>query len=362
MISAGSLVPTGHPLRAIKALCDARLVELSPRLEAMYAREGRPSIAPERLLKAKVLAALYGVKSERRLCEDIQFNFLYRWFLDLDMGAAPWDASTFSKNQERLLAHAIAEEFFFAVVTHARIEGLMSVDHFSVDGTLIEAWASIKSFKAKETATAPSGDNPPQDPGNPEVNFRGEKRRNDTHASTTDPEAELARKGKGKEAKLSFGAHAVMENRNGLLVDLTISPAASSTESREALGQLQRLEEERGIKPRTVAGDKGYHNAAFVAECRENGITPHIATIDGRQVKGLDRRTTTRPGYAASQRCRKKIEEIFGWMKTCGGFRKSRYQGIERTQLCAWFTGIAYNVLRISRLMAMRSKKSAAPA
>jgi len=258
-----------------------------------------------------------------------------------------FDASSFSRNRDRLLEHAVAAKFFTAVVEQARAAHLMSHDHFTVDGTLIEAWASLKSFRKDE---APEDREPPDDPGNPTVNFHGEKRSNETHASTTDPESRLARK-KGKESKLSYSGHALMENRNGLLVDFRIEPADGFAERRAALEMLEdNVTKERRI---TVAGDKGYDTADFVRDCRAINVTPHIAqTSDPRRRSAIDDRTTRHPGYLVSQRKRKRVEEIFGWMKTVANFARTRYEGLQRTQMAAWFVGAAYNLLRICRLKA----------
>ena len=319
---------------------------MSDVFEQMYAEQGRPSIAPERLLKAKVLIALYSVRSERLFCEMLEYNLLFRWFLDMDMMESAWDASTFSKNQERLKTHCVGAIFFTYVVERAREENWISDEHFTVDGTLIEAWASLKSFKSRgEQDQQP----PTDDPGNPTVNFHKERRSNQTHQSTTDPEARLAKKGRGKEAKLCFGAHALMENRHGLCVDLQVR-STEQTEVAVAKEMIELQQEMGPVPPRTVGADKAYHSKEFVGFCREEEIKPHVATLSGRRTPGLDRRTTQSKGYTLSQKLRKRIEEIFGWMKTVGGFRKSRYRGVERTQLCAYFVGASYNLLRMAKL------------
>jgi transposase len=348
LINPESRVPATHPLRAIKKFVDEVLRSMTDVFEKMYAQEGRPSIAPERLLKAKVLIALYSVRSERLFCEMLEYNLLFRWFLDMDMMESAWDASTFSKNQERLKTHCVGAIFFTHVVERAREENWISDEHFTVDGTLIEAWASLKSFK-------PHGEQdqePPDDPGNPTVNFHNERRSNQTHQSSTDPEARLAKKGHGKEAKLCFGGHALMENRHGLCVDLQVR----STEVTEvaAAKEMVELQQEIGqVAPKTIGADKAYHSKEFVDFCREEEIKPHVATRTDRRTPGLDGRTTHSKGYAQSQKVRKRIEEIFGWMKTVGGFRKSRYRGVERTQLCAYFVGASYNLLRMAKLVAV---------
>lgn len=342
--SPESRVPATHPLRAIKRLCDEALVKLTRTFEEMYSTTGRPSIPPERLLKASLLIALYSVRSDRLFCEMLDYHILFRWFLDMNLEEASFDASSFSKNRERLMEHEVAAKFFDAVIRLAQREGWLSDEHFTVDGTLIEAWASLKSFKprgAKDT-------DPPDDPGNPTVDFRGEPRGNATHESTTDAEAKLMRKGKGKEARLSFGGHALMENRHGLLVDIRISDATAH--ETHAADDLITRARDNGIRVKTLGGDRGYHTRPFVARLRRRRIRPHIARIDGRCTPGLDARTTRHATYAVSQRKRKRIEEIFGWMKVIGGFRKTRFHGIERTQLAAYLVGTAYNLLRLSRL------------
>jgi len=346
-------VPGRHPLRGIKVLADAVLADLSPLFDAMYSEIGRPSIPPERLLKASILMALYTVRSERLFCEQLDYNLLFRWFLDMNMVEDGFVPTVFTKNRERLLKHDVAGEFFRRVVQGARAEGLMSHEHFTVDGTLIEAWASLKSFRPKDEK--PADREPPDDPGNPTVNFRGEKRSNVTHQSTTDPEARLARK-KGKESALSYSAHALMENRHGLLVDFRIEEANGTAERTTALAMLRdEVVEGRRV---TMAGDKGYDVRDFVANCRALGATPHVAqnivtTEKAHRRSAIDGRTTRHPGYAVSQVKRKLVEEIFGWCKTIGNFRKTRYKGRPRTQLAAYFVGAAYNLLRIARLLAV---------
>lgn len=346
------VIPRNHPLRTIKPVVDDILKGMSPLFDEMYSQEGRPSIPPERLLKAQVLIALYSVRSRNLFAEQLQYNLLFRWFLDMDLTEASFDDSTFSKNQERLLKHAAAQVFFEAVISQARLQQYVSNDHFTVDGTLIEAWASLKSFKPKDATKADGDKNRPDDPGNPTVDFHGEKRSNQTHESTTDPECRLYKKGKGKEAKLCYGAQALMENRNGLLLDIKIANPVERTETVAALELIRKQKEIHGVTPQTVGADKGYHNKEFVQGCREKEIKPHVAEMKNRKVDGLDGRTTATPEYAASQKVRKRIEEIFGWMKTVGGFRKTRVIGIERTQMEGYWVGAAYNLVRIGRLMA----------
>ena len=342
-VSIEDRIPADHPLRAIKAKADSVLASMNAAFEAMYAEGGRPSIAPERLLKASLLIALYSVRSERLFCEQLDYNMLFRWFLDMDLETKAFDHSTFSLNRARLIEHDIAKRFFAGVVAQAHAERLLSDEHFTVDGTLIEAWASFKSFKRKDgEPPRPGGD------GTGMADFRGEKRTNATHESSTDPQARLMRKGNGQPAKLSYGAHALMENRHGLLIDLAITEATLA-EPRAAAPLVDRRRRARhGM--RTLGADKGYHTKAFVGLLRRRGIAPHLARIERRLTPGLDARTTRHAGYAVSQRKRKRIEEIFGWMKTIGGLRKTRFVGQAKTQMAAYLIGAAYNLLRMARL------------
>lgn len=340
LLNAEDLVARDHPLRALKALADAALSSMSPFLDAMYASCGRASVPPEVLLKAKLLTALFSVRSERQLCEQLRYNLLFRWFLDLDMLGAAFDHSTFSKNQERLLAHDAAGQFFAVVVAQARAAGLMSEDHFTVDGTLIEAWASMKSFRPKNHD---SGDS------NGWSDFKGESRSNHTHESKTDPEAMLAKKGRGQAAKLSFSGHALMENRNGLLVDMRIDRATGTAEREAALAMID--DHAKKHVPATLGADKGYDTKDFVAGCRSRGVTPHVTMNENaRRHSAIDRRTTRHEGYTISQVVRRRVEQIFGWMKTVGGLRRTRWRGTARTQLAAYVVGAAYNLLRIAKL------------
>lgn len=357
--SPEEMVPKDHPLRGVKRLADAALKEMSARLDGMYASGGRESVPPEALLKGSLLIAFYSLRSERMLCEQLGYNMLFRWFLDMDMTAVPFDHSTFSKNRERLMEHDVAREFFRRVVEQARHARLMSSEHFTVDGTLIEAWASLKSFLPKEEARKERNrrkakrkndrDGKGGGGSNPTVNFHGEKRSNDTHESKTDPESKLYRKGDSQPARLYFGAHALMENRNGLLVDLRISEADGHAERDTALFML--AEELPGSKRITVGADKGYDTKEFVGICRHLGITPHVAQHQTMRRSAVDARTARHSGYDVSQRVRKRIEEIFGWMKTVGGFRRTRFKGRRRTQLAAYFTAAAYNLIRMTRLL-----------
>jgi transposase len=348
LFSIEARIPGDHPLRRIKKLADERLVELSPVFDRMYSQVGRPSIAPERILKSLLLIALYSVRSERQFCEQLGYNLLFRWFLDMELEEESFDATVFSKNRDRLMEHEVGRLFFDAVVRQAREAKLMSDDHFTVDGTLIEAWASLKSFRPKGEDR--SGDKDQGDPGNRWVDFHGEKRSNKTHESKTDPESLLARKGPGKEAKLCYGAHALMENRNGLLVDVKITQATGTAE-REAAEEMIKRQRRKGVRVKSLGADKNYDTCGFVNFLRGRKIAPHVAANTGRKGgSAIDGRTTRHQSYRISQRIRKKIEEIFGWAKTVGGFRKTRYRGTGRTQLAAWWVGAAYNLLRMAKL------------
>ena len=342
-----SRIPMDHPLRTIKYIADGALAELSPVFDAMYVDDGRPSIPPERLLKASLLMSLYSIRSERAFCEQLEYQLLYRWFLGMDLVEPVFDRSTFSKNRQRLLEHKVAQQFFDAVVQQADRRGLLSSEHFTVDGTLIEAAASLKSFKPKDE---PPSHKPPDDPGNPTVNFHGQRRSNATHQSTTDPEARLAKKGKGKEAHLAYAAHALMEHRNGLLMDFQVNQATGTAE-REIVPDLIDQARERGFRPRTLAGDKAYDTRQCVADLRARNVTPHLAQNTRGRRSAIDQRTTRHAGYAVSQRKRKRVEEIFGWMKTVGGFRRTRFIGLELTQLAAYLVATAYNLVRMARLV-----------
>jgi transposase len=345
IMEPGDRVPREHPLRRVKELADAALAQLSPLFDEMYSLIGRPSIPPERLLKASLLMALYTVRSERMFCEQLNCNLLFRWFLDMEVAEPSFDHSSFSRNRARLLEHDVAHEFFTRVVAQARNLQLLSDEHFTVDGTLVEAWASLKSFKRKDREPS----QPPDDPGNPTVNFHGERRSNATHQSTTDPEAKLARKGAGKEAKLCYSANALMENRHGLLIEFAVEPADGYAERKGARAMLETALP--GSRRITLGADKAYDTREFVAACRALKVTPHLARNEGRAGgSALDRRTARHAGYAISQRVRKRVEEIFGWMKTVGGLRRTRYRGLERTQLHAYLVAAAYNLLRIARL------------
>jgi transposase len=347
LLSPDQRVPKNHPLRGIRLVADDALEGMDSVLDEMYSTTGRPSIPPERLLKSFILMALYSIRSERLFCEQLDYNLLFRWFLDMDMVEDSFNHSVFSKNRQRLLDHGIAQLFFSQVVGYARGKGLLSDDHFTVDGTLIEAWASLKSFRPK--GEKPSSPSSTDDAGNPTVNFRGETRSNQTHRSTTDPESRLMRKGKGKEAKLSYCLNALMENKNGLLVDFRVAPATGMAERETALTMLD--ESLPGSKLITLGADKGYDTWKFVNLCRMRKVTPHVAQNTGRKGgSAIDGRTTRHPGYSVSQRIRKRVEEIFGWTKTVGNFAKTRYLGLAKTHLAAHFVGAAYNLLRVAKL------------
>jgi transposase len=339
-ISPETRVPKDHPLRPIRKVTDNVLKDLSRAFTAMYSKVGRPSVPPEQILRALLLQVLYTVRSERMLMEQLEYNLLFRWFVGLNMDDPVWDVTVFTKNRTRLLEADIARRFFYLVVEQARSLDLLSDEHFTVDGTLLEACASLKSFKRMgETDQTPR-----DDPGNPTVNFHGEERSNDTHQSTTDAEAMLARKGCGKEAKLSYTGHVLMENRNGLVTDVEVLPATGTAERDAALMMIESLP---GVGPVTVAGDKGYDTKDFVAECRNMNATPHVAQ---KRNSAIDARTTRHAGYVISQQRRKRVEEIFGWMKTVGGMRKLRHRGL---QLVGWmftFAAAAYNLVRIRNL------------
>jgi len=342
-LSPGDLIPADHPIRRIRVVVDAVLGELDGEFSAMYAKSGRPSVPPEQLLKATVLMAMYSIRSERAFCERLNYDLLFKWFLGLAIDAKAFDATTFSKNRQRLLDHEIADRFFAAVVAQAKLRRYVSSDHFSVDGTLLEAWASHKSFQPKD------GPPPSLPPGrNAEVSFHGQRRTNQTHASTTDPEARMARKSNATAAKLSYAGHLLMEHRNALLVDIELSEANGYAERDTALEMLARLPAMK--RRRTVAGDKAYDTAGFVADVRALGITAHVAPNTTRQRSTIDGRTTRHLGHQTSQRIRKRIEEPFGWIKTIAGGRKLRYLGKARNR--AWFvmTGAVYNIIRITAL------------
>jgi len=341
-------VAADHPLRTIKRLADQALGQLSSLFDRMYADIGRPSIPPERLLKASLLIALYSVRSERAFCEELDYNLLWRWFLDMKLIEPSFDATTFTKNRQRLLQHRVGQQLFDEVVAAADQKGLLSDEHFTVDGSLIEAAASLKSFKPRDGGPRDHDDD---DPGNPSVDFHGERRLNATHQSRTDPEARLYKKGKGKEARLVFMAHALMENRNGLLIDFQVT-GATGTAERDMVPLLLDEAGKRGYHPKSLGADRGYDTKGCVAAMRRRRVTPHVARNTSRRASAIDGRTTRHPGYAWSQRLRKRVEEIFGWIKTVGGFRRTRYRGLARTGLAGYLVATAYNLVRIGRLIA----------
>ena len=339
-ISAERRVPQDHPLRPIRAMADAALERLGPCFDAIYASSGRPSIAPEKLLRALLLQVLYTVRSERMLMEQLDYNFLFRWLVGLNLDEPVWDVTVFTKNRERLLKGAVAEGFFTAVVEQARAQGLLSDEHFTVGGTLIEAWASHKSFQRKDADRK----TPADEPGNPSVDCHGERRRNQTHQSTTDPAARLARKGAGKEAKLSYAGHVLMENRNGLAVQGCVTQATGRAEPQAAMAMVEKIP---GWHRLTLGADKGYERQEFIEELRDHQVTPHLAC---KLTTIIDERTTHHPGYLISQRKRKRIEEIFGWLKTVAGLRKTRHRGLPRVGWMFSFALAAYNLVRMRNL------------
>jgi transposase len=342
-LSPEERVRKDHPLRAVRAMVDEVLKELSRRFDAMYAKVGRPSIPPEQLLRAQLLQMLYSIRSERLLMEEIDYSMLFRWFIGLNLDDKVWDATVFTKNRDRLLAADVAKEFLVQVVEKARTQGWASDEHFTVDGTLLEAWASAKSFQRKDKKQPP-----PDDPGNPTVNFRGETRSNDTHASTTDPESQMAKKGEGKESKLSYCGNLLVENRNGLIVDAEVFQANGTAERDAALIMLEKLP---GMQPVTVGGDKGFDTRDFVKECRNLQVTPHVAqNHERRGGSAIDGRTTRHAGYGISQRKRKRIEECFGWLKTIALMRKVRHRGVSKVHWLFTFACAAYNLVRMRNL------------
>jgi transposase len=351
-VSCEARVPQDHPLRRIRAIVDEALEVLSVDFERLYARTGRPSIAPEKLLRALLLQAFYTVRSERQLMEQLDYNLLFRWFVGLGMDAAVWDASVFSKNRDRLLEGDVAQKFLASVLSQPRVKGLLSNEHFSIDGTLIEAWAGHKSFKPKDGPDDGPDDGADDGGGsggrNADRDFRGERRRNETHASTTDPEARLYRKGRGQPAELCHMGHLLMENRHGLIVGATLT-CATGTAEREAA--LHLLDAQGGRSRRTAGMDKAYDVASFVAALRARRVTPHLARNDTARRSAIDRRTTRHPGYAVSQRLRKRIEEPFGWIKTIAGLRQTRHRGTARVGWMFTLAAAAYNLVRLPKLV-----------
>jgi transposase len=339
-----SRVPQDHPLRVIRRITDAALAALGERFEALYSEVGRPSVAPEKLLRALLLQAFYSVRSERQLTEQLGYNLLFRWFVGLSVDEPVWDPTVFSKNRDRLLAGDIAAEFMGAVLNLPEVKRLLSAEHFSVDGTLIQAWASMKSFRRKDGA-----DEPPGRGRNGERNFRNEKRSNATHASTTDPDARLARKATGKEAKLAFHGHLLMENRNGLVVDARLTLATGTAEPEAALAMLSEMP---GAHRITVGADKAYDTAALVAQLRDLNATPHVAqNISEQRGSNIDARTTRHAGYRVSQVIRKRIEEANGWIKSVAGMAQTKHRGLARVGWMFRLTAAAYNLIRLPKLL-----------
>lgn len=340
LLDVETMIPADHPIRAIKGILEVVLGGMDEHFEEMYAKEGRPSIPPERLLLSKVLMALYTIRSERQFCERLQYDLLFRWFLDLNPDEAVFDHSTFSQNQVRLLQHKVADMFFAEIVWFAKAKHWISDQHFSVDATLIESWASLKSFKRKDSRRE-------HDDGNNWTDFKGEGRSNDTHESTTDTEAKLVRKGDGREARLCFAGHATMENRHGLCVLFEVKPAVGAPEAAVAVGQIKELQE-RGFNPRTLGADRGYASRGFIEGTRARGVVPHPAACAQRRTLGVRVRSHA---YALSQRSRRRIEEIFGWAKTTGCFRKSRFRGVERTHAASQYVVATSNLIRMAKLL-----------
>ena len=342
-LSPETLVPENHPLRAIRPLVNAALERLSGDFDTIYSAFGRDSIAPEKLLRALLLQAFFSVRSERQLMEQLTYNMMFRWFVGLSMDAPVWDVTVFTKNRERLLRGDVARAFLAAILVDPKVEPLLSDEHFSVDGTLIEAWASMKSFKPKD------GSGEPPAPGrNGEADFRGKPRSNETHASTTDPDARLYKKAAGQAAKLCHMGHVLTENRNGLVVEAELTLATGTAEREAACAMLDELEDEHRI---TVGADKAYDSRDFVADMRRLGVTPHVSQNTKGRRSAIDGRTTRHPGYAISQRKRKRIEEVFGWMKAAAGFRKTRHRGTARVGWMFTLNAAAYNLVRLPKLL-----------
>lgn len=347
-VSPETMVPKDHPLRPLKVMVDAALKEISVHFDAIYSHTGRPSIPPEKLLKASLLQAFFTIRSERQLVEQIGYNLLFRWFLDMALDEKPWDATVFTKNRDRLLKAEISAHFFAAVLAQARREQLLSSEHFTVDGTLLEAWASIKSFRPK--------DGPPEGPvgRNEERDFKGQKLSNATHASVTDPEAKLYRKSSQQGADLYYMGHTLMENRNGLVVEATVTQANGTAEREAALAMVKKVAQKKGKKQRiTLGADKGYDTQDFVDELQKMQVTPHVAQNNTNRASAIDGRTTRHSGYAVSLRIRKRVEEIFGWMKTVGNYRSPKYRGIDRVGWHFTLVAAAYNLVRMRNILAL---------
>ncbi len=346
-VSQEDRIPQNHPLRQMRQMIDPLLKALSAQFEKLYAETGRPSIPPEYLLRALLLQVLYTIRSERLLMEQLDYNLLFRWFVGLSMDDAVWDHSVFSKNRDRLLEGDIATKFLEKVLAYAREHELLSDEHFTVDGTLIEAWAGQKSFQKQGI---PSSGEDSDDPGNPTVDFHGEKRSNDTHQSTTDPEARLYRKGPGKEAKLSFMGHVVIDNRHGLVVSTRYTQATGRAEREAAEEMLEKMKRRR-CRRLTLGADKGYDTNDFIGRMRTLKVTPHVAQNNTKRASAIDERTIRHPGYAISQWKRKIVEEVFGWLKTIGLMRKTRHKGQKRGGWMFTFTNALYNLVRMRNLI-----------
>ena len=340
-VTPDSFIPEDHPIRRVKPIVESVLARLSPLFDAMYAERGRPSIPPEHLLKASLLIALYSIRSERQFCERLRYDLLFKWFLDLNVSDEPFDASTFSKNRERLLAHDVSRAFFAEVVAEARRRRLLSAEHFTVDGTLLEAWASLKSYRPRDEQDPPTGGG-----RNPEVDFRGQRRRRETHVSRTDPQAQLYTKAPGHTAKLCYMGHLLTENRHGLVLDVELTEASGYAERAAALVMIDRST----TAGATLGADRGYDTRDFVAGLRARGVTPHVAQNDSRRRSAVDGRTTRHPGYGHSQRRRKLVEQVYGWVKTVGGGRKLRFLGLARNRCWLELTAAAYNLVRMAKL------------
>ena len=352
LFSYGSLderVPCDHPLRPIRAMVDAALKEMSARFDAIYDADGRRSIPPERLLRALLLQLLYSVRSERMLMEQLEYNLLFRWFVGLATNEPVWYPTVFTKNRDRLLEGAVAEEFFSLIVEQARVKKLLSDEHFTVDGTLIEAWAGQKSFQRRQNDDDMLKPPPRGAGNNPTVNWHKQTRRNDTHRSLTDPFARLFKKTRGAEAKLAYMGHVLTENRNGLVVDVRLTQATGTAEREAAVEMLSR---KVASKKLTLGADRGYDTAGFVRQLRDIKVTPHVAQNDSQRRSAVDARTTRHDGYAISQRKRKRVEEVFGWMKTVALQRKTRFLGLERTGWMFTLAAATYNLLRMRTLQA----------
>ena len=344
-LSPEARVRADHPLRAIRTMADQALSNMTERFDGMYAKTGRPSIPPEKLLRAQLVQMLYSVRSERLLMEEIDYSMLFRWFVGMNLDEPVWDVTVFTKNRDRLLEGDVAREFLCEVVEQARKKNLTSDEHFTVDGTLIEAWASLKSFQRKDQRNTP-----PEDPGNPTVDFHGEKRSNETHGSTTDPDALLARKGSGKEAKLSYNGNLLTENRNGFIITTEVFQANGTAERDAGLVMLEQIPGGHRV---TVGADKAYDTRDFVSECRNMKVTAHVAQNTKRSGgSAIDGRTARHEGYAVSQKKRKRIEECFGWLKTIALMRKVRHRGIEKVGWVFTFAAAAYNLVRMRKLLA----------